>query len=51
MTLPSEKKRPHADRRRLFTLNRVLIVIMVAAILIGLSLDQWGIVLRNAILI
>lgn len=51
MTLPPEKKRSDADRRRLFTLNRVLIVTMVAAILVGLSLDQWGIVLRNAILL
>ncbi len=34
-----------------FLVNRVLIVLAVAAILGGLSLGQWRIVLRNAILL
>jgi hypothetical protein len=38
-------------RRRLFAINRVLIVLAVAAILAGLTFDQWWIVLRNAILL
>ena len=38
-------------RRRLFAVNRVLIVLAVAAILAGLTFDQWRIVLRNAILL
>jgi hypothetical protein len=38
-------------RRRLFAINRVLIVLAVAAILAGLTFDQWRIVLRNAILL
>ena len=38
-------------RRRLFAINRVLIVLAVAAILAGLTFDQWQIVLRNAILL
>lgn len=50
MTSSSEGKRTNVDRR-LFNLNRALIVVMVAAILVGLSFDQWGIVLRNAILL
>ena len=37
--------------RSLFLLNRVLILIAVAAILLGLSFDHWRIVLRNAILL
>lgn len=37
--------------RRDFVVNRVLIVLAVAAILAGLSFDQWQIVLRNAILL
>ena len=32
-------------------INRVLIVLAVAAILGGLALDQWDVVLRNAILL
>ena len=50
MTSSSERKRGSSDRR-LFNMNRALIVIMVAAILVGLSFDQWGTVLRNAILL
>ena len=34
-----------------FLVNRALIVLAVAAILAGLSFDQWRIVLRNAILL
>ena len=37
--------------RRIFVINRVLIVLAVAAILGGLALDQWDVVLRNAILL
>ena len=37
--------------KRLFRVNRVLIVLAVAAILAGLTFDQWGVVLRNAILL
>jgi hypothetical protein len=37
--------------RRLFLINRALIVLAVAAILAGLFFDQWYIVLRNAILL
>jgi undecaprenyl pyrophosphate phosphatase UppP len=50
MTSPAEKKRENGDRR-LFNLNRALIVAMVAAILVGLTFDQWDTVLRNAILL
>ena len=32
----------------LFTVNRLLIVLAVAAILVGLFFDQWRIVLVNA---
>jgi hypothetical protein len=42
------------DRRkqkRLFLINRVLIVLAVAAVLAGLFFDQWRVVLRNAILL
>jgi hypothetical protein len=39
-----------SDRRRFIT-NRLLLVLAVAAILAGLLLDQWGGVLRNALLI
>ena len=38
-------------QRRLFAINRVLIVLAAAAILAGLTFDQWRIVLRNAILL
>lgn len=38
-------------QRRLFLINRALIVLAVAAILAGLLFDQWHIVLRNAILL
>jgi hypothetical protein len=37
--------------RVLFVINRALIVVMVAAILAGLSFGHWRIVLRNAILL
>lgn len=37
--------------RRLFVVNRMLIVLAVAAILAGLTFDHWRIVLRNAILL
>jgi hypothetical protein len=37
--------------RRLFLVNRALIVLAVAAILAGLFFDQWYVVLRNAILL
>jgi hypothetical protein len=50
-SLPEKRRGVGADRRRLFTINRVLILVMVAAILLGLTFDQWGIVLRNAILL
>ena len=40
------------DRQRLlFLVNRALIVLAVAAILAGLSFNQWRLVLRNAILL
>ena len=39
------------NSKSLFLLNRVLIVLAVAAILGGLLFDQWRIVLRNAILL
>lgn len=32
----------------LFIINRVLIVLAVAAILVGLYLDEWNAVLQNA---
>ena len=38
-------------QRRRFLVNRVLIVLAVAAVLMGLLSDQWRIVLRNAILL
>lgn len=38
-------------QKRLFLLNRALIVLAVAAVLAGLFFDQWRIVLRNAILL
>ena len=38
-------------QRRRFLINRVLIVLAVAAVLMGLLSDQWRIVLRNAILL
>jgi hypothetical protein len=37
--------------RMVFVINRLLIVLAVAAILGGLFFDQWRIVLRNAILL
>jgi hypothetical protein len=43
---PSRKK-----DRIVFVVNRLLIVLAVAAILGGLFFDQWRIVLRNAILL
>jgi hypothetical protein len=39
------------EQKRLFLLNRALIVLAVAAVLAGLFFDQWRIVLRNAILL
>jgi hypothetical protein len=51
VTASSEKKRANVDQRRLFAVNRILIVVMVAAILLGLTFDQWRIVLRNAVLL
>jgi hypothetical protein len=42
---------PNAKSRASFLVNRVLIVLAVAAILGGLFFDQWRIVLRNAILL
>ncbi len=44
-------KRKREAERRLFWVNRLLIVLAVAAILGGLLLNQWGITLRNAILL
>jgi hypothetical protein len=38
-------------QRRRFVVNRALIVLAVAAVLMGLLSDQWRIVLRNAILL
>jgi hypothetical protein len=38
-------------QRRRFVINRVLIVLAVAAVLMGLLSDQWHTVLRNAILL
>jgi hypothetical protein len=38
-------------QRRRFLINRALIVLAVAAVLMGLLSDQWRIVLRNAILL
>ena len=44
--------RPSSTRARVvFVVNRLLIVLAVAAILGGLFFDQWRIVLRNAILL
>jgi hypothetical protein len=44
--------RPSGKRARMvFVVNRLLIVLAVAAILGGLFFDQWHIVLRNAILL
>lgn len=44
--------RPSSTRDRVvFVVNRLLIVLAVAAILGGLFFDQWRIVLRNAILL
>ena len=37
--------------KRLFLVNRALILLAVALILTGLFFDQWRIVLRNAILL
>ncbi len=39
------------SQRRAFIVNRVLVVLSVAAILLGLSFDHWYIVLRNACLL
>jgi hypothetical protein len=47
-----QKARPWSTKSRVvFVLNRLLIVLAVAAILGGLFSDQWRIVLRNAILL
>ena len=37
--------------KRIFLINRLLIVLAVAAILAGLIFDQWRIVLRHATLL
>lgn len=37
--------------KRLFLINRALILLAVALILAGLFFNQWQIVLRNAILL
>jgi hypothetical protein len=42
---------PMDRKKRFFLINRVLIVLAVAAILAGLFFDEWRIVLRNAILL
>ncbi|MCP4537977.1 MAG: hypothetical protein GY832_12610 [Chloroflexi bacterium] len=46
-----ESQTPNRKSRILFLVNRVLIVLAVAAILGGLLFDQWRIVLRNGILL
>lgn len=38
-------------QRALFLINRALIVMAVAAILTGLFLGHWEVVLRNAVLL
>jgi hypothetical protein len=44
--------RPSSPRSRVvFVVNRLLIVLAVAAILSGLFFDQWRIVLINAVLL
>jgi hypothetical protein len=50
--MPNFKPQASNPKSRIsFLANRVLIVLAVAAILGGLFLDQWRIVLRNAILL
>jgi len=39
------------NQRRAFVVNRALILLSVAAILLGLTFDQWYVTLRNAILL
>ena len=46
-----ERASVRRGQRRRFLINRVLIVLAVAAVLMGLLSDQWRIVLRNAILL
>jgi hypothetical protein len=46
-----ERANGEDGQRRRFLINRVLIVLAVAAVLMGLLSDQWRIVLRNAILL
>ena len=43
--------RSDKSQRRAFVINRLLIVLSVAAILLGLSFDHWYVVLRNAFLL
>ncbi len=40
----------NSPRRRLL-LNRMILALAIVAILAGLLLGQWGIVLRNAVLL
>ena len=47
----SDLKTQTSKSRTSFLVNRVLIVLAIAAILGGLFFDQWRIVLRNAILL
>jgi len=47
--MSSRQDRPTSSRQ--FLVNRILIVLAVAAILAGLFFDQWRIVLQNAILL
>lgn len=47
----SDLESQNSQSRISFLVNRVLIVLAVAAILGGLFFDQWRIVLRNAILL
>ena len=42
-----EEQEDRKENRR-FAINRILIILMVAAILGGLLLDHWGITLLNA---
>jgi hypothetical protein len=44
-------RQDHSIPNRQFLINRILIVLAVAAILTGLFLDQWRIVLQNALLL
>ncbi len=39
------------SERQRFRINRLLLILAVAAILVGLLLGQWGGVLRNALVL